>query len=730
MSAQFSQSDSQGSFKPAASIKKGANSESYTSSEKGDNNFDINNVLSCSPIIQRYEDNSQAALQSDISLLDLFRIYVMEQDDVSVQVAGQNARYTRTWANSDEGLALLRGEIRYRIAGELSSNGDVNLIRWLSDIEGNATRIEELIQDLSRAHDRRQDPDIDEDASAPALVEHGRQGRTMAVRGPARRDPEETEAQYQARNRRIEGRVHAAMDVPGTRGTGVYAPIAGRVVFAGPGDVQPGERRAWGSGYGNIVRIYHPNPPETEIAGTTPLYTHYAHLDAVLVQAGDTVHPGQAIGLMGNTRENAAGVAGSVPPGMGVHVHFAVQVAPAEGAAAGSQVTFTSHSEEQSGINPSHWLSELGMRISDDAYQEPVRRGGRGAVVQRKIEQSTNDTPQNFLNISPIAQSKDIAVQCKPSYLVNNNFLGRNVEVNPAMSSRLNTVETHLQSEYDALPADGRPPSVREYAQLDTIRGWRSGPNSSKHASGSAVDVNYRNQPYIPTRTIEGENTHYGGEEGNATAATRTLRQPAVAVYDRAVAFMRTNPYDDETANVGVQGPDESSADVYERFRFTSDSLASYLSLAFHTNYHTVTRTPITNPETVSESDLLSTIPTSERKEQTAAVAEIQALMDDFFWQTLHHGYPHSADQQYIRILRDYEIVRTPMQRGNPSTTPGDTRNPALGFLHMPEHFVTAMIDEGNMRWGLSTFPHQALGDVHHFDLNGHAGYAPDGSPP
>jgi hypothetical protein len=39
-------------------------------------------------------------------------------------------------------------------------------------------------------------------------------------------------------------------------------------------------------------------------------------------------------------------------------------------------------------------------------------------------------------------------------------------------------------------------------------------------------------------------------------------------------------------------------------------------------------------------------------------------------------------------MLRDYELVRVPMQRGEPSASPKGTRNPARGFLHMRREFV------------------------------------------
>lgn len=312
-------------------------------------------------------------------------------------------------------------------------------------------------------------------------------------------------------------------------------------------------------------------------------------------------------------------------------------------------------------------------------------------------------------------------VQMKPAYLVRHTFLGHSVEVNPVMAARLTDVQNDLQTQYDALDPATRPATLREWVGLTSIKGWRS--SSSKHGSGSAVDCNYDNQPYIPTRTGTPGHYSYGGEEGSATAATRALRQPATEVYDRAVNFMRTNPYDDETANVGARATGESTGDAYDRFKYTSDALAGYFGLAFYTNYNAVTRVPIADPSAASEADLLTTIPTTERKDEATATAAIQAVMDDPFYlgtTTL------SAREMYFQILRDYEIVRKPLQRGNPSTSPGNTRNPANGFLHMTRHFVVTMADAGNLRWGACDFGAGASGDVHHFDLGNHAGYTPE----
>jgi hypothetical protein len=283
------------------------------------------------------------------------------------------------------------------------------------------------------------------------------------------------------------------------------------------------------------------------------------------------------------------------------------------------------------------------------------------------------------------------------------------------MKRRLIAVEAHLQAQFDALPRDTRPASLREYAGVRSIRGWRE--TTSQHGTGRAVDVNYDDQPYIATRTVDSGSPTYGGEEGNATAATQALRQPAVEVYDRAVSFLRTNPDESDTADVGNRREGETASEAYRRFRRTSDALRDYLSLAFRTDYARVERPPLRDPEAASEADLLSGIPASERREEADAVRAIETLMGEAAWQATHPDYPLTARSQFFRLLRDYEIVRKPMQYGNPSAEPGRTRNPARGFLHLPEHFVVAMMDVGHLRWGACEFSERSNGDVHHFDL-------------
>lgn len=87
---------------------------------------------------------------------------------------------------------------------------------------------------------------------------------------------------------------HRGVDWATPVGTAVAASCAGTVVRAG-----------WGSGYGYVVYINHPDGRQTR----------YGHLSKVLVKVGDTVSQGQKIALSGNTGRST-----------GPHLHFEILI--------------------------------------------------------------------------------------------------------------------------------------------------------------------------------------------------------------------------------------------------------------------------------------------------------------------------------------------------------------------------------------------------------------------
>ena len=87
---------------------------------------------------------------------------------------------------------------------------------------------------------------------------------------------------------------HKGIDWATPTGTAVVASSGGTVAKAG-----------WGSGYGYVVYINHPDGRQTR----------YGHLSKVLVSAGQTVSQGQRIALSGNTGVST-----------GPHVHFEILI--------------------------------------------------------------------------------------------------------------------------------------------------------------------------------------------------------------------------------------------------------------------------------------------------------------------------------------------------------------------------------------------------------------------
>lgn len=391
-------------------------------------------------------------------------------------------------------------------------------------------------------------------------------------------------------------------------------------------------------------------------------------------------------------------------------------------------------------------VAETVMNMPDlESQQMSIK--SLGPETRSEMESSFRQNPG-------ISSGAPRTVQRKPSQVTAHSFLGLNIGggVNPTMASRLDDVAAQLRLDYQAV--HGTPAAsdtdVRNWAGIYSMRGWRqrSTPSTSKHCSGSAVDVNYSNQPYIVTRSMVNGREVLGGEL--AGQGFTAQRQATVDVFDRSKEFVfgQINinipigmPFTlifipislPNRADVSERRAGESTGEVFDRFKETSNSLETYLGLAFDTAPDTINRQPINNIETASEADLLREIPTTERKTEAAGIADIETYIRAHLTTvgtgpTFHFstGDVGRARDFYFRMLRDYEHVRIPMVRGNPVARPGNTRNPARGFLDMSRMFVVAMADVGSLRWGISDLGHAESGDTHHFDLGDHGGVAPD----
>jgi hypothetical protein len=405
------------------------------------------------------------------------------------------------------------------------------------------------------------------------------------------------------------------------------------------------------------------------------------------------------------------------------------------------QTAFSSAPSLPLGGRFSYDFTQIPVQSQEQPLIQAVEKPGRVAqqvmsvaepshkIIHRKIDPEKNSVPK-----LAISRGVQLQIQRKPSEVTAYSFMGLDVGggINPTMQTRLTAVATHLQSRFTT--EEGRAPAnnqeLRQWAGVYSIQGWRQRAGStSKHCSGSAVDVNYDNQPYIVTRTETNGSTTLGGEAAGRSLTTQ--RQATVEVFDRAMAFV----YGEGTAaDVSARKTGEATTAVYSRFRNVSQALSTYLSLAFHTTSNQVTRRPIANIEGATEAELLAAIPTTERKEEAEGIEAIRQYIidhttrEDAIDDTYHWSWEDSflAREYYFRMLRDYEHVRIPMLRGNPEARPGNTRNPARGFLHMTEEFVVAMTDVGRLRWGIADLGNTESGDTHHFDLGNHGGVTPD----
>jgi murein DD-endopeptidase MepM/ murein hydrolase activator NlpD len=86
---------------------------------------------------------------------------------------------------------------------------------------------------------------------------------------------------------------HPGIDFKGSRGDEVKCTANGKVVFAG-----------WSGGYGNCIRVQHPNDFETV----------YGHLSRIIVKVGQQVGVGEKIGEVGSTGHST-----------GNHLHYEIR---------------------------------------------------------------------------------------------------------------------------------------------------------------------------------------------------------------------------------------------------------------------------------------------------------------------------------------------------------------------------------------------------------------------
>ena len=169
-----------------------------------------------------------------------------------------------------------------------------------------------------------------------------------------------------------------------------------------------------------------------------------------------------------------------------------------------------------------------------------------------------------------------------PDFLVTHTFASQpcGVGINPRFSERLSAVEDELRSQFDALEDKTNPLTGTDFASHvewlelhEPLVCWR--PNAGHHSAGAAADINVTTNPYIVTRT----GSTLGGEFAGRTLTT--IREQAVAVYDRAVEFSEATG---AQADVSARGDGELTSDVYDRFLPRIERISLLSELRFQGN--------------------------------------------------------------------------------------------------------------------------------------------------
>jgi hypothetical protein len=309
-----------------------------------------------------------------------------------------------------------------------------------------------------------------------------------------------------------------------------------------------------------------------------------------------------------------------------------------------------------------------------------------------------------------------------PSFLIATTFLdqpcgsGSTHGVNPEMQVCVQAADEAVRAVYDALAPEQRidPSTGEANASFSRWAGaskphacWR--PNLPHHAAGAAIDV----EPEANPRIVTQGRVPPGDEQ-----------RGVLAVYDRAVRFMTSSV---ATADVSARQPGESTLSVWTRFKAVSDALASYLSFAIDAEPSGVSRAAIDDPDERSDDEIVSAIPTTERRDLDDAVARLERHLSSAEFRASHESWPNSPHAQYLRMLRDYEHVRVTMVTDCGDSPSSRTANPARGFLHLRSEIVTALCDHG-LRWGACDLGIRSDGSTRngammHFDLADDGGY-------
>ena len=248
--------------------------------------------------------------------------------------------------------------------------------------------------------------------------------------------------------------------------------------------------------------------------------------------------------------------------------------------------------------------------------------------------------------------------------LVSVRFLGCSTRVAPRLAAVLAKVEASLHTEWQramlALPGGAPVQTFAEWHDVRSCGGYRKG--GGWHARGLAVDIDYRRQGYVVTRTRTARSVVYGGEA--AGAGFKRVREAFADACDRACVAL-----DGEPADLSARKAGESTGAVWDRWDRTSRAVAAYLAPYYQTE-------------------------------------------DD-----LDAGDADAREGVEIppQVAADYQALRVPLVVGQPLPSPRLTRNPARGLIAWRRPVLVAL-GEAAFRIGLCDMGRES-GDAHHVDL-------------
>jgi hypothetical protein len=243
---------------------------------------------------------------------------------------------------------------------------------------------------------------------------------------------------------------------------------------------------------------------------------------------------------------------------------------------------------------------------------------------------------------------------------------------------------------------------------------------NSRHASGSAVDVNLFCNPYIPTRsgqTLGGELQNFDKDffTVNPSFTARSFHEqkiwgPAFEVFDRAFKLCYGQPCD------------LNAEDMHLRFKRLSVAVQAYFLYAYPFRPGGAND----NPQPKSAADFATGFG-SDFDDGNFDPGAVDAAGNNLA-QSMQTNRQGTLDAFYNQIIADYTTVQRITVSGNLmihsdlsiSFPVQRQRDPCRGIFNIRKEVFVALVQGQKMRWGGCMFGARASGDTMHFDLDGH----------